>query len=76
MTTSRTIVYSGQGYNLNSNGSPNPDDPIRYFDEKKGEVINVQLKKVRCKVLELFDNGYAVIQSNRSGTKYGIKLRK
>ena len=75
MTTSRTIVFTGQGYNLTRSGAPDPDDPMYYYD-KKGDKILVTLKKVRCKIVTLFDNGYAVIQSNRSGAQYGVKVGK
>ena len=73
MTTSKTIVFTGQGYNLNRFGTPDPEDPMHYYDEK-GEKVLVTLKKIRCKMVTLFDNGFAVIESNRSGARYGVKI--
>lgn len=75
MTTSHTIVFTGQGFNLTSSGTPDPDDPMYYYDDD-GDKVLVKLKKIRCKIITLFDNGYAVVESNRSGARYGVKVRK
>jgi hypothetical protein len=75
VTTSKTIVFTGQGYNLTRHGAPDPDDPMYYYDEKSNKVL-VTLKKIRCKIVTLYDNGYAVIESNRSGARYGVKIGK
>lgn len=79
MTNStRTIVFTGPGFELTRGGLPDPDSPITYYD-KKGDRVEVKLRKVRGKVTTLLDNGWAVLTSNRSGASYGVflgRLRK
>lgn len=77
MTNStRTIVFTGPGFELNAVGMPDPDRPICYYDKKSGEKVEVTLKKIRGKMTKLLDNGWAVLTSNRSGASYGIYVGK
>jgi hypothetical protein len=71
--STRTIVFTGPGFELSMSGLPDPDSPIHYYD-KKGERIDVTLKAVRGKITTLLDNGWAVLTSNRSGASYGVYL--
>lgn len=70
----RTIVFTGPGYELTSSGLPDPDSPITYYDDKKGETVHVTLKEIRCKITTLLENGWAVIKSTQSGASYGVYL--